>query len=73
MAQGSGVVGLDMASMMGDSSAVGLNLNYQQDRVEAVLHHVKYWVPEIWRWKGAVSYLQGVNNLTSFVVVRPLA
>jgi len=66
IAQGSGVVGLDMASMMGDTSAVGLNLNYQQDRVEAVLHHVKYWVPVGWRWKGAVSYLHGRQQFNFF-------
>lgn len=66
LSQGSGVVGLDFAGLLGDSSAVGLNLNYQQDRVEAVLHHVKYWVPAGWRWKGAVSYLRGRQQFNFF-------
>lgn len=66
ISQGSGTVGLDMASKMGNTSAVGLNLNYQQDRFEAVLHHVKYWMPAGWRWKGAVSYLQGRQQFNFF-------
>lgn len=66
ISQGSGTVGLDIASLMGNASAVGLNFNYQQDRFEAVLHHVKYWVPSGWRWKGAVSYLQGRQQFNFF-------
>ncbi|MCC7005335.1 MAG: hypothetical protein IT497_01660 [Ottowia sp.] len=59
VSQGTGIVGLDFASLVGDSAALGLNLSYQQDKLEAVIHHMKYWLPLGWRWKGSLSYMQG--------------
>lgn len=64
--RGNGVLGLDVATLVGHSSAVGANLKYQPDRFEAVLHHVKYWAPAGWRWNGAISYLQGRQQFDFF-------
>lgn len=63
---GNGVLGLDIASLVGNASSVGVNLNYQPGKFEAVLHHVKYWVPAGWRWNGAISYLQGRQQFDFF-------
>lgn len=64
--RGNGVLGLDIATLVGDSSSIGANLKYEPDKFEIVLHHVKYWVPGGWRWNGALSYLQGRQQFDFF-------
>lgn len=61
--QGTGILGFEAASLVGESAALGLNLNYQRDKLEALVQHMKYWVPSGWRWKGALSYMHGRQSV----------
>ena len=56
---GTGLAGIDVGFLVNDRSALGLNLAYQRDKFEAVLHGLRYWLPLGLRFKGSLDYMQG--------------
>lgn len=57
--RGTGLAGLDIGFLINDTSALGLNLAYQRDKFEAVLHGMHYSLPLGLRFKGSLDYMQG--------------